>query len=140
MGTGVHRNSASISGKGTSPLWKTRGKPEGDNRKGKGEGRQTHPHMLELVNTTQSLIPMRCISAALIPTSHQSLNNSMVQWLKLRKVTKGHFHLAGTGRMLLCPFTGRTDGMSPKSYNASEADPTIDQSGTLSTPPGFSRM
>lgn len=30
-------------------------------------------------------------------------------------------------------FIGRTDGMSPKSYNASEADPTIGQSGTLST-------
>lgn len=30
-------------------------------------------------------------------------------------------------------FIGRTDGIGPKSYNASEADPSIGQSGTLST-------
>lgn len=37
-GTDIHRNGVSISGKGTSLLWKDRGEARGSNRKDKGEG------------------------------------------------------------------------------------------------------
>lgn len=37
VGADTHRNGVSISGKGTILLWKDRGKPEGHDRKNRGE-------------------------------------------------------------------------------------------------------
>lgn len=83
-GADTHINGVSISGKGTSLLWKDRGKPERHNRKNREEG-QMHPRVLKPLSTAQSLILTGCIPWLPSPL-HRSIPWSSIEALKMQRL------------------------------------------------------